>query len=55
MFVPYSYILHPGILRAQGINLRGLVVVLDEANNVEDTLCASVLGTFGEIDLCKIL
>ena len=38
-FAPYNYILDPGIRRAMNISLKNAVVVLDEAHNVESTLC----------------
>ena len=37
------------------MDLTGSVVVLDEAHNIEDTLCESGSGDFGEIDLCNLV
>jgi hypothetical protein len=54
-FAPYNYILDPGIRNAMNISLANTVVVLDEAHNVESTLCEGGSGKFGEIDLCQIL
>lgn len=31
------------------------MVVLDEAHNIEDTLCESGSGEYGEIDLCHLI
>ncbi|KAL3908406.1 MAG: hypothetical protein SGILL_008494, partial [Bacillariaceae sp.] len=52
---PYNYILDPGIRSALNISLENTVVVLDEAHNVESTLCESGSGKFGEIELCHIV
>ena len=54
-FAPYNYILDPGIRRAMNINLKNAVVVLDEAHNVESTLCEGGSGKYGEIDLCQLV
>ncbi|KAL2895246.1 Fanconi anemia group J protein-like protein [Bienertia sinuspersici] len=36
VFCPYSYIVNPIIRRAMEINIKGSVLVLDEAHNIED-------------------
>ncbi|XP_020529996.1 Fanconi anemia group J protein isoform X2 [Amborella trichopoda] len=36
VFSPYSYILNPIIRRAMEIDLKGSIVILDEAHNIED-------------------
>ncbi|XP_011637697.1 Fanconi anemia group J protein-like isoform X2 [Pogonomyrmex barbatus] len=36
VFCPYNYILYPEIRESMQINLRGNIVILDEAHNVED-------------------
>ncbi len=51
----YNYILDPSIRRTFNLNLRGAVVVLDEAHNIEDMLCESGSGDYGEIDLCHLV
>jgi Rad3-related DNA helicase len=51
----YNYVLDPAIRRTLNLDLKGSVVVLDEAHNIEDTLCESGSGDFGEIDLCHLL
>jgi hypothetical protein len=55
VFAPYNYVLDPNIRKTLGIDLAGSVVVLDEAHNVEDTLCESGSGAFGELDLCQLV
>ena len=55
VFCPYNYVLDPGIRKALSIDLNGSVVVLDEAHNVEDTLCESGSGDFSELDLCHLV
>lgn len=45
----------PTIRRTFNLNLDGAVVVLDEAHNIEDTLCEIGSGDFGEIDLCHLI
>ncbi|KAG9442947.1 hypothetical protein H6P81_018801 [Aristolochia fimbriata] len=36
VFCPYNYILNPTIRKAMEVDLRGAIVILDEAHNVED-------------------
>ncbi|CAK9222563.1 unnamed protein product [Sphagnum troendelagicum] len=36
VFCPYSYILDPIIRSAMEVNIRGAIIVLDEAHNIED-------------------
>ncbi|KAF9603708.1 hypothetical protein IFM89_037471 [Coptis chinensis] len=36
VFCPYSYILSPSIRRAMEVDLKGSIVILDEAHNIED-------------------
>ncbi len=54
-FAPYNYILDPGIRRVMNISLKNAVVVLDEAHNVESTLCEGGSGKYGEFDLCLLV
>jgi hypothetical protein len=54
-FAPYNYILDPAIRRAMNISLKNKVIVLDEAHNVESTLCESGSGKYSEIDLCQLV
>jgi Fanconi anemia group J protein len=51
----YNYVLDPAIRRTLNLDLKGSVVVLDEAHNIEDTLCESGSGDYGEINLCNLL
>ena len=51
----YNYVLDPSIRKSLNLNLKGNVVVLDEAHNIEDTLCESGSGDYGEFDLCNLL
>ena len=55
IFAPYNYVLDPGIRNALDIDLKGAVVVLDEAHNVEGTLTESGSIKVGEIELTKLL
>ncbi|XP_066594564.1 Fanconi anemia group J protein homolog [Prorops nasuta] len=41
VFCPYNYILDPFIRETMQINLKGTVIILDEAHNIED-ICRSV-------------
>ncbi|KAL8141006.1 hypothetical protein V2J09_007027 [Rumex salicifolius] len=36
VFCPYSYIINPVIRRAMDVDIRGSVIILDEAHNIED-------------------
>uniref|UniRef100_A0A251UK31 Regulator of telomere elongation helicase 1 homolog n=3 Tax=Helianthus annuus TaxID=4232 RepID=A0A251UK31_HELAN len=36
VFCPYSYIINPQIRQAMEINLKGNIIILDEAHNIED-------------------
>ncbi|XP_042384337.1 Fanconi anemia group J protein homolog isoform X1 [Zingiber officinale] len=36
VFCPYSYIVNPIVRRAMDIDLKGAIVILDEAHNIED-------------------
>jgi hypothetical protein len=54
-FAPYNYILDPGIRRAMNISLKNTVVVLDEAHNVESTLCEGGSGKYSEIELYQLV
>ncbi|URD78260.1 DEXDc2 [Musa troglodytarum] len=36
VFCPYSYIINPTVRRAMDIDIRGSIVILDEAHNIED-------------------
>ena len=53
-FAPYNYILDPNIRKAMNISLKNAVVILDEAHNVESTLCESGSGKYGEFDLYSL-
>lgn len=55
IFAPYNYVLDPGIRSALDIDLKGAIVVLDEAHNVEGTLTESGSIKVGEIELTKLL
>ncbi|XP_028319623.1 Fanconi anemia group J protein, partial [Gouania willdenowi] len=44
VFCPYNYLLDPMIRESMDINLRGQIVVLDEAHNIED--CARESASF---------
>ncbi|CAL5082743.1 unnamed protein product [Urochloa decumbens] len=37
VFCPYNYLLSPIVRRAMDIDIRGSIIVLDEAHNIEDT------------------
>jgi Fanconi anemia group J protein len=54
-FAPYNYILDPGIRKAMNIGLKNTVIVLDEAHNIESTLCEGGSFKYGEIDLSQIV
>jgi len=54
-FAPYNYILDPSIRRIMNISLRNAVIVLDEAHNVESTLCEGGSGKYGEMDLYPLI
>lgn len=41
IFAPYNYIVDPIIRSTLSIDLRGAIIVLDEAHNVEDVSIAS--------------
>ncbi|CAH0473112.1 unnamed protein product [Peronospora belbahrii] len=41
VFAPYNYLLDPTIREAVGIKLKGSIIILDEAHNVEDTCRSS--------------
>ncbi|XP_071431163.1 Fanconi anemia group J protein isoform X2 [Pithys albifrons albifrons] len=45
VFCPYNYLLDPQIRESMDINLKGQVVILDEAHNIED--CARESVSFG--------
>ena len=51
----YNYVLDPVIRKSLNLDLKGNVVVLDEAHNIEDVLCESGSGDYGEFDLCNLL
>ncbi|GAB4833022.1 hypothetical protein Ancab_007045 [Ancistrocladus abbreviatus] len=36
VFCPYSYIINPTIRRAMEVDIKGAVIILDEAHNIED-------------------
>ncbi|KAJ7532665.1 hypothetical protein O6H91_13G014200 [Diphasiastrum complanatum] len=46
VFCPYSYIVNPIIRKAMDVDLRGAIVILDEAHNIEDVARES-----GSVDL----
>ncbi|CAN6205115.1 unnamed protein product [Urochloa humidicola] len=37
VFCPYNYLLSPIVRRAMDIDIRGSIIILDEAHNIEDT------------------
>uniref|UniRef100_A0A8B9FBX3 DNA 5'-3' helicase n=1 Tax=Amazona collaria TaxID=241587 RepID=A0A8B9FBX3_9PSIT len=45
VFCPYNYLLDPQIRESMDINLKGQVVILDEAHNIED--CARESTSYG--------
>lgn len=51
IFCPYNYLLEPGIRKSLGIRLKGSVVVLDEAHNIESV--ATDTASF-ECDLASL-
>lgn len=51
----YNYVLDPSIRRSLSLDLKGSVVVLDEAHNIEDTLCTAGSGDYGEIELFHLI
>lgn len=55
VFCPYNYLLDPIIRDAVGIDLSDSIVVLDEAHNVEGTLCEGGSGSFYELELLELM
>ena len=55
VFAPYNYLLDPKIRKAQGIDITGSIVCLDEAHNIEDTLKSAGSGEFQEMELLAMI
>ncbi|KAB5550387.1 hypothetical protein PHYPO_G00053180 [Pangasianodon hypophthalmus] len=51
VFCPYNYLLDPLIRESMDINLRGQIVVLDEAHNIEDCARESASFTLNQAQL----
>ncbi|NXX13836.1 FANCJ protein, partial [Podargus strigoides] len=51
VFCPYNYLLDPQIRESMEINLKGQVVILDEAHNIEDSARESVSYSVTESQL----
>jgi fanconi anemia group J protein len=55
VFCPYSYLIDPYIRRKMDIQLKGDVVLLDEAHNMEDVCREAASFTLEEQDLEKVV
>ena len=46
VFCPYNYLVDPAVRKSVGINLKGSVVVFDEAHNIEGVARDAASGDF---------
>ncbi|XP_076052795.1 uncharacterized protein LOC143032210 [Oratosquilla oratoria] len=53
VFCPYSYLIDPLTREALDINLRGQVVILDEAHNIEDSAREAASNSFAQHDILE--
>ena len=45
VFMPYNYLLDPAVRDTLYLSLRGAVIIIDEAHNVESVCCEVLLST----------
>ena len=48
VFSPYNYLIDPRIRQSMKIVLRGNIIMLDEAHNIEDSAREAASGTFSQ-------
>ncbi|KAJ1985320.1 hypothetical protein H4R33_004105 [Dimargaris cristalligena] len=51
IFCPYNYLIDPLIRKASGIELKGSIVIVDEAHNIEDIARSSATGSFNNLEI----
>jgi Fanconi anemia group J protein len=50
IFVPYNYLIDPAVRNRMNIPIKGNIIILDEAHNIEDSGRAAASGTFWHED-----
>lgn len=50
VFCPYNYLIDPRIRASMEIPIKGNIIILDEAHNIEDSARESASGTFSQED-----
>jgi len=50
VFCPYNYLIDPRIRSSMEIPIKGNIIILDEAHNIEDSARESASGTFSQED-----
>ncbi|KAI9023639.1 helicase C-terminal domain-containing protein [Phycomyces nitens] len=54
IFCPYNYLIDPSIRQVMNINLKGAIVILDEAHNIEDASRSAGSFEVTEIELSMV-